>query len=58
MRTSIEQNESSWSFSLSGVNPYYGVFAYESACRHLGMRTGGLSISDDGVEIRGDRLES
>lgn len=58
MRTAIEQNETGWSFTLSDVIPDYGVFAYESACRHLSMRAGGLSISDDGAEIRGERLES
>lgn len=58
MRTSVEHNESGWSFTLSGVRPEYGVFAYESACRHLSMRAGGLSISDDGAEIRGERLAS
>ena len=58
MRTSVEHNESGWSFTLSGVSADYGVFAYESACRHLSMRAGGLSISDDGTEIRGERLET
>ena len=58
MRTAIEQNETGWSFTLSDVIPDYGVFAYESACRDLSMRAGGLSISDDGAEIRGERLES
>lgn len=58
MRTSIEHNESGWSFTLSGVRPECGAFAYESACRYLGMRAGGLSISEDGAEIRSERLET